>query len=245
MKQNMENIDNYFTGTMTPEEKIEFEARMIEDKDLAEDVALYLSALQAAKEESIEEKKNRFRDEYRQNSYRVARPVPKIRRLWTYISVAATVLIILLGWTFFLRSPSPQQLANNYIKKEKTLLSVNMSTVEDSFARGKDLYNAGRLSEALQIFENLTLTRPLSTDAKEFTGIIYLRLEQYDKALHYFKLLESEKGLQTNYGTFYHALTLMKRNLAGDEAEARKLLQQVVDQDLAGREIADRWLKKF
>jgi tetratricopeptide (TPR) repeat protein len=161
------------------------------------------------------------------------------------MSVAAAVLVIFFGWTLFLKAPAPQQLADRYITKELSKLPVKMGTIEDSLEKGIDVYNKGNLSGSLKIFENLTITDPSSPDAKKFTGIVYLRLNQYDKALHYFILLENQKGLQSNYGTFYHALTLMKRNLAGDEAEARKLLKQVVDEDLAGREIADEWIKKL
>jgi tetratricopeptide (TPR) repeat protein len=245
MKENMEYIDNYFTGTMTSEEKKEFEQRLSSDRDFAEDVAFYMSAMQVAREESTEEKKNRFKELYHQSNHAIARPASGVRKLWPYMSAAAAVIIVFMGWMLFFKAPSPQQLADRYITKELRDLPVKMGTLEDSLAKGTDLYNEGKLSEALQIFENLTVTRPRSNEAKEFTGIVFLRLNQYDNALRYFKLLENQKGLHSNPGIFYEALTLLKRNLPGDEAEARKLLQQVVDQDLAKSEIAEEWLKKF
>jgi len=230
---------------MSVEEKKEFEKRLADDSEFAEDVAFYLSAMQVSREESVNEKKSRFKELYRQNNETIARRVPVLRKLWPYMSAAAILLVIFLAWTFFFQSPSPQRLAGQYIEKELKELGVQMSTTKDSLELGKRLFNEGKLEEALQIFESITVSDPSSPDAKKLTGIVYLRLNQYEKALHYFKQLENQKGLFANPGLFYQALTLMKRNLPNDELEAKKLLEQVVEQDLEGKETAEEWLKKW
>jgi tetratricopeptide (TPR) repeat protein len=245
MKENMEYIDHYFVGKMSVEEKKEFEKRLADDSEFADDVAFYLSAMQVAREESVSEKKSRFKELYRQNNETMARPVSMLRKLWPYMSAAAILLVVFLAWTFFLKSPSPQQLAGQYIEKELKELGVQMSTTADSLELGKRRYNEGKLEESLQIFEGVAISDPSSPDAKKFAGIVYLRLNQYDKALHYFKQLENQKGLFANPGAFYQALTLMRRNLPNDELEAKKLLGQVVEQDLEGKETAEEWLKKW
>ena len=81
--------------------------------------------------------------------------------------------------------------------------------------------------------------------AKTYAGIVYLRLGNYDKSLQYFQQSENYSSLFSNPAIFYHALTLLKRNQPGDKQRARELLQQVVDNDIEGKKIAQRWLKKL
>ena len=79
---------------------------------------------------------------------------------------------------------------------------------------------------------------------KKYLGIVYLRLGNYQKALFYFHQFESDT-LYSNPSVFYQALTLLKRNLPGDKEKARELLQQVRDNDLEGKEFAQKWLDKW
>jgi tetratricopeptide (TPR) repeat protein len=118
-----------------------------------------------------------------------------------------------------------------------------MSANEDSLQKGKNLYNEGKLTEALQQFELLIRSDTSNTEAKKLAGVTYLRLQQYDKAIPYFEQLE-RVSLYSNSGKFYHALTLMKRNLPGDDQKARLLLQEVVENDLHEKETAKEWLDK-
>ena len=63
----LEYIDSYFKGGFSPEEARQFERSIQDDPVFAEEVAWYLSASVALKEELIEEKKNRFRELYSQS----------------------------------------------------------------------------------------------------------------------------------------------------------------------------------
>ncbi len=79
----------------------------------------------------------------------------------------------------------------------------------------------------------------------KLAGIVSLRMENYDQALGYFEWLAEQKGYYDNPGEFYQALTLMKRNLPGDEQKAKILLQDVVEKNLSGKEEAQKWLEKW
>jgi tetratricopeptide (TPR) repeat protein len=94
-------------------------------------------------------------------------------------------------------------------------------------------------------FESIIQRDSSDFSAKRYAGIVYLRLGNYDKALDHFKQLEKNTSLYSNPATFFHALTLMKRNQPGDKQQARRLLQQVIDNDLEGKETAQQWLKKW
>ncbi|MEO7490049.1 MAG: tetratricopeptide repeat protein, partial [Ferruginibacter sp.] len=124
-------------------------------------------------------------------------------------------------------------------------LPVTMGTQQDSLQTGLNLYKADKLPEALQYFEALLKNNPDNEAAKKYAGIVSLRLNNYDKALSYFKSLELNTASFSNPAKFYHALTLLKRNNTGDKSAAVLILQDVVSKDLEGKETAAGWLKKL
>ena len=63
--------------------------------------------------------------------------------------------------------------------------------------------------------------------------------------MYYFKQLETHKELYSNPALFYQAVTLMERNQPGDSANAKKLLQEVVEKGLEGKEAAQTMLNKW
>ncbi len=237
-----EYIDAFFTGALNAEEAGQFEKRIASDPAFAEEVAFYISALQAIREEQAAERENRFREIYRQTAGAEKTPV---RRLWTYIGAAALVAGIVFSLYIFMRPAPVKQLADRYIGQQLQTLGVTMASREDSMQKGLVLYNQGKFPEALQQFEQIIQSDSANFTARKYAGLACLRLRHYDKALQYFRQLENYPGLYANPALFYQALTLMERNQAGDDARAKALLKQVVDQDLEGKQTAQDWLKKW
>ena len=162
------------------------------------------------------------------------------------MTTAAAVMICLLAvWYFlFANSASPHQMAQKYIDEKFKTLPVKMSTEKDSIQEGLRLYNEGQFNASLKQFESILQRDTANYSVKNFLGIIYLRLDNYDKALQYFKQFEKDT-LYSNPSQFNQAITLLKRNLPGDKQKARELLQQVRDNDLYGKEFAEKWLDKW
>jgi len=246
MENYSDYIEAYFSGALGDDQRKEFEKRIEMNKDFAAEVAFYLSAKQILKEEAIREKKEWFRQLADQNPDLEKQPAP-IRKMWIYrlAAAAAFVGIIFLAWNLFVQQPSsPGQMAVAYINSHFDTLPVTMGTQEDHLQNGLRLYNEGQLNPAGQQFETIIQSDTSNYLAKKYAGIVYLRLGNYDKALTYFQQLE-KYSLFSNPAIFYQALTLLKRNQAGDKQQAQKLLKQVVDNDLEGKETAQQWLKKL
>jgi len=239
---NLDYIENYFTNTPGPELTREFEERIKSDPGFAEEVAFYLTAKEVSKEASGLEKKQRFKETYEKN--RVIRSVP-IKKLVYYIATAAVVAGLIFGTYTFFKPVSPQQLAGRYEKEQLQTLPVTMSGRSDSLQTGLRLYNDGKYSEALTQFENIIRSDTSNFTAKEYAGITALHLKEYDKAMSWFEQMESYKGLYSNRAQILQAVTLMERNLPGDAAKAKQLLQDIVANDLEGKEFAEEWLKKM
>ena len=139
---------------------------------------------------------------------------------------------------------STKQLADRYIAEQLQSLSIQMGK-QDSMQVAINLYNEGKLTDALRSFESIIQSDTSNIEAKEHAGVIMLRLQYYDKALDYFRQVETHSDLLINPALFYQALTLMKRNRPGDAEKAKQLLQLVVQNDLYGKEYAEKWLKKM
>jgi tetratricopeptide (TPR) repeat protein len=249
---NLEYIDSYFSGEQSAEETKKFEERVIEEPGFAEEVAFYLSAKQLAREQQTKipgANEGRFKELYTKyksdNEPGTREKFGRTRKLWTIAAAAAIITAIVLGVITWPRSSSPEQLADRYIKEHFEKMPVSMGNAKDSLQKGKDLFNDGKLNEALLQFESIIQNDSTSFEAKKFAGIVSLQIKKYDKAISYFSQLENYPDLYANPGKFYHALTLIKRNQPGDKQEAKSLLELVVRNDLEGKTTAEDWLKKW
>jgi tetratricopeptide (TPR) repeat protein len=241
--ENTDYIESYFNNELSAEEKIQFDQKIINDKNFAEEVAFYCSAKQIIKNELNAEKKERFKEIYQEKNI-TDQNTGIVRKIWAYSAAAIAVIAIVFGWYFFAKPVSTQQLADEYVKQHFQTLGVTMSSKQDSMQIGLSLYNDGRYAEALQQFEKIINTDTANFDAKKYAGIISLKLKNYDKALAYFSQIEND-SLFSNPAKMYKAITLMERNNAGDKEQAKELLQQIIQNSLDGKETAEEWIKKW
>jgi tetratricopeptide (TPR) repeat protein len=248
---NTEYIESYFTNELVPDQAREFENRIESDPVFAEEVAFYLSALTVSREIAREEKREQFKILYQENSAVSQFPVRNIsvkrplRKLIYYISAAAIVAGIVFGTYTFTNNISGQELARNYETEELQKLGVTMGGNPDKNQEGLNLYNEGKYIEALSYFETIIRSDSTSFNTIKYAGVSALKLKKYSDALNWFKKLETFNKVYSNPAIFYKALTLLDRNQPGDEAEAKQLLQQIVQNDLDGKETAQKWLKRI
>jgi len=240
-----EYIDQYFSGSMPAEEKQIFEKRIQSDESFAEDVAFYVSAMAVARESGEAERKEKLRELYEVKTEQKDGKIINLGWLKPVMSAAAVLLIFFLGWTFFLKPASVQQLADEYIKNKFSEQPVQMGKSEDSIEIALGMFNKSEFEEAGKLADKMLISNPADPDALKLTGIVSLRLGNYDKALISFQKIADQPGLFSNMGLFYKAITLMKRDRSGDRENAKQLLKKVVEQKLGGNEIAEEWLNKM
>src|ERR1700689_2661809 len=142
--ENTEYIERHFNNELSVEEKIQFEQRIIDDKDFAQEVAFYYSVHQTAKNESAIEKKKRFKEIYMQQNPS-SQKTAVIKRMRIFMAAAAAILAIVFSLYLFKKPASPQQLADEYIKQNFQTLGISMSSKQDSMQIGLRLYNNGKL----------------------------------------------------------------------------------------------------
>jgi TolA-binding protein len=252
-----DKIAQYLNGELSHEEQLDFESAMEKDEELAQLVKLYstiekemtqqeiYSVNEAALKNTLSALNAKyFLTDHAQSTHRKTALKKLNFSKWLPYAVAASV-IIAVG-LFFLIKPSPQQLANDYIAQHLSVLSLTMAgTAADTMQAGISAYNNKEYNKAKLLFTGYYNNHPESSDAKKYTGFVYLTTKQYDSALYVFNDLSNIKGLYSNPGNFLKAVTLLKRNAEGDKEGAKQLLEQVVMQQSAGSKEAAEWLKQF
>ena len=247
MEDHMQYIDDFFQGKFSPEEVKVFEEKITNDPAFAANVAFYLSAKQSARDVVDEEKKKRYRDLYSATNGQHSKDQPaKVRRMYyaSRVALVAALVAAIVVTLVNMNNDSPQKLANQYINKNYKDLSVTMGK-ETDLQRAADLYNAGKYKEALAAFQELIRQDSSSFQAVQYAGISALRIPDYDKALQYFRQLESFRAQFANPAVLLQAVTLLKRNHEGDKNQAKSLLQRVINENLDGKPTAEKMLSEW
>lgn len=257
----LELIEKYYKGRLAGGELDEFLRREKTDKNFAEKVRSYTEIMagiqyfgeQQEFAETIRGWENEIKQDTKKKSFSGsvdpslksdAKLIPINRnRIYWLGAVAASVLILIAFLTF--RNEEPQALANAYMEENFTTLSTTMGSGTNNLAAGISAFNEKDYEEAEKRFRSLSDNEDLAAESAKYLGITYLKTGQYDKAIEQFNKLILHEELYANPGKFYLAITLMKRSEGSDEAEAKKLLQEVVARELPGYKEAADWLEHY
>ena len=234
-----DHIEDYFEGRCTDAERLRFEERCAADQGFAEEVAFYVQSRQLLREELLSQKRTEWRGATQ------SRALPRLRTRYIAIATAAAAVLLLFSLYLLIKPSGPAQLAKQYIHSHYDHLSQTMSGSSDTLQLGITAYNNGSFPLALERFTAFARTHPGNADALLFTGLVYLRQMNYDKALQQFDTLAGTPALYSNPGPFLKAVTLLQRDKTGDRDTARRLLQEVVTRQLDGSPEAAAWLQKF
>ncbi len=253
----LENIDKYLHNEMSDEEQLQFELELANDAELASVFNVYRTV----------ETETRNDEKYKSNELALKGSIKKLnevyfktqvkqpgkiiqmkkRKLYKMIgAIAASIIVIVCCYfLFFTDKQNGQQLAKNYINSELIQISPKMDGAADNLQKGIDAYNSKDYTTALALFKQVANSQPQNSQAKKYTGLVYLVTNKYDKALETFDELAAMQGLYSNPGMFLKAVTLLKRDNEGDKEKAKQLLQQVVNENAEGSNEASQWLEKM
>ena len=238
----LEKIDKYFNDELSLSERQDFEIQLVKDEKLKENFSFYLNTRTAAKQLADDKRRVEF-EELRKRISKKSEDSGKIKPMIWLLGLAASVVLV-VGFWWFSRTPNltTDALADIYIQEHFENLPVKMDGNADSLQMGLRLFNEQKLSEAQIVFENILKRKNNDSEAIKYAGITALRLKKYDKAIQYFKILALQKDLFANSGKFYQAITLLRQSPL-NKKEAEILLKEVVDNDLEGKEEAQKMLK--
>jgi tetratricopeptide (TPR) repeat protein len=239
-------IESYFQHTLSADERAAFETRCETDENFAKEVAFYITTRQVLREGLLEQKVNAWKEEaIKEENTPVISMVKKTSVTRWIVYAAAACILLAVSMFLFETQNSPQRLASDYVQKNYSNLSVEMSADSDVITKGMDAYNHKNYDEALTYFIKAKQTDTANSYVKKITGLTYFQKKDYDQALKEFDTLSNMQGLQSNPGDFLKAITLLERNDAGDKDEAKKLLDKVQKEDEEGNKDAGELLNKL
>jgi TolA-binding protein len=245
MSEIIEYIDRYFKKELSESERLIFEKRCESDQAFADEVAFFISARALMEVEADMQQKKELDEIYTRQTSKKAGVVKKILPYFTI--AAAACLILFFGWQFLFKASSAKQIAQEFIEKniQNSATLMGNDNNKDSLAKGAILFYDKKYDEAERIFQSLVTQEKYGAEAIEYLGKVYLVKGKYEQALMQFEALSQDTSLRVNYGSFYKAVTLMRRDANGDVENAKKILNEVIRKGLAGSKEAKSWINKI
>ena len=256
MNTELETIENYLNGGLSAGEKARFETALRTDPAVADALSFYVLAKHTAKVGAHARRKAEL-DALRRNAVplpMVDLPTPtRVRPLWSapmrWAAAASVVLLLGIGG-YFLRgttkSPDAAQLADAYVTRNFDQLSTNMGGGSvDSLTQGIGLYNDKKFAEAEVVFQDVLTQHPDNDRALKLAGIVALRQKKYDIAIDRFHRLSQRNDLFSNPGSFLEAIALLQRNRPIDKEQAKRLLEEVINKNLEGKNEAKQFIEQL
>lgn len=181
--KHIELIESYSEGRLNPEEKMEFEKRLVNDKELRDEVDLYkeiVEAIKVAGEENLKAKLKIADQELDANALNGSSTARSKTKYW---AIAASVFFV-LGTIVLLRyfqNPSLGNLADEYYEKEKGL-PVQMSPETNALDPIMNSYKNSDYVAARNALQQLMLKNSNNDTLNFFLGVTLYELGDFKGA---------------------------------------------------------------
>jgi len=236
-----ERIEDYFESKLDEHQKKSFESDINQSPELLDEIAFYLQVKTAARQDGrdteLQEKHARWRS--------LDPPVKQSAGMLVRISIAAVLLIAVgLFWYLNTTNDNLHQQALSYVEQSNSTMPVLMGASDDQLQKATALYNKKDYPAAILFTESYLNTHPLDPEGLKIIGFSNVQLKKYDQALAAFHQITLQRNLYQNPGKFYEAMTYLCRNGSDDELKAKKLMQELIDNNQEGKSEALKWLEK-
>jgi len=239
-------IEEYLLGQLSPEELVQFQKRLSEDKDLRNAVELeriLMNQVINDGEQALREKMRNIHNEHSKIKINKSKNIiPMSKKLFPIISVAATLLILVGAFFMFQNSDTGLDQTDGlgkYLNSKDTYTQSLVSSFgtrggttpaeEEKIKKLKTIFNLigkGDYKQAKPILDSYIAEYPEDEDAKYAKAKIYLDQADYGNAIVWFmKVRKSENRELRNESEFYYGLCHFM--IVDGDTEAKKVLQGV------------------
>ncbi|MCF8369620.1 MAG: hypothetical protein K9G76_11295 [Bacteroidales bacterium] len=209
------NIEEYIDGNLSGKELKEFEQERISDPQLSEDIELSIEVNDALKDKNFIDLRQKL-DNQIQTSMSPASVLSIQRDLFKtwHLAAASFALILVVGGLWYILSNKPfstERLVTKYYKPAHPILQVRSIEInsDDAFKEAFNFYQQNDYKNALKYFN--TLENQIT--AKFYSGICYIELEQFDKAISSFEYVINDKdNLFVEQAEWYMGLIFLMNN---------------------------------
>ena len=247
-KENLEiyeAIQQYLVGTLSPEEKAAFDAKMEADPELEAEFLLHknLDALRYEREDELQDglailqqlqvgKNVMPNPEPEKVEAPTRKPAKRIvmNPIWKQLAgIAAMFLIPIFIWFLW-----PTNLYEKHVQHAKLEL-IDMGEKEDLKLKLQTAYNNKNYKVALGYCKEYLQQEPNDYDVILAKGICHLELNQFEEALIIFEQYASSEADDKIKGEWYQAMTYLKK---GGKEECKTILKKMQGRDYKEGEIA-------
>ena len=220
-----DHIDDYLMGRLEGRALKTFEQKMKVDQAFAKEVAEQKQAIEVL-EKLADAKIKSEAIKVGQQFKKTKKAKSKFSTLLPWIAVASSLLLLILVY-FSLQNESSQDLFEDYYSAYDTGFGergIN-NNQEVKLAEASRFYKQKDFKKALTIFENIEGIE--SGKLELMTGISYLEIGAYDKAIQFFiPLVEDKDPVFQYHGLWYMAMTYLK---SGAIENCKIQLQKLID----------------
>jgi len=221
-----DQIEKYLAKEMKGDELFDFEQELKKNTKLEKEVALHNEIAQAITEKDVIEFRNLVQSTLK-NKTSNTKKVFSIK--WRYISIAATILIILvIGMVvmypnLFQKKPA-EQLYITYYEPYQDLITGRSNEINDkNTGLALMYYNRQEYHKVIEQLNNVDISnKPL---LQLYAGISYLTINDVKKAHITFENISKGNNLFQIEALWYNALTYLKE---GDIKKSKLMLKEII-----------------
>ena len=255
----VDELDRYYGGQMSENEKTMFKNRILQDPELARENEVYQLLVQGIErhgEKAVESTLNAIRAKLDDEQYFSAIDQPNIApktgsrfspRGW--YAIAAALVLALAAIVFFPKNNtvSPQDAFARYYKPESVALPKILDDLErvgfadpegpsnDTLVRALKAYETQEYDNALTQLQIYLLGHPEDQLAKMYLGLTLMQKSEYGKAIAQLGPLASDDNFENKYtARWYLALSLTQVKNADSMRQAKSWLIKLADDPSSG-----------
>ena len=221
-EQDLDLIESYLEGGLSPEEKSLVESKMADSPEFAQEVDFQRKVLAQIQAERKSRMKAEMLTDFRQMKAVQAEEPVKRGVPWYWAAAAA---IVLVGAFYFVvnNQPGPEALFDDYYQAYDGVVIARGE--ETALVNGINAYKNEDYEQALEVLLNVEHTDLPEGQRQLLIGNCYMNLDQPNKALASFGRIDDQVAVNILYNRdWYIALALLK---SGDVANARQSLEQI------------------
>ena len=228
----MENLDatieQYLNGELKGQELRDFERRLQEDDALKKELALHQTIEKSMsghfrnqeKEEAVLANLQAISSEFFQGEKKIKPAAGRrpIRRIISFVAIAAAAAVILLIW-----APWQNSLYQQY-STHPVAAFTQMGTTADVLSQAEQAFNSQDYARASALLNTYLGEHPEHAEVQYFLGISYLESGEYSKADALFQSLRQGNSAYQHEGSWYLALSQVKQGKSG---QGKELLESI------------------
>ncbi len=245
-----EDLKYYFieNGHLTEEGVALYVDKFRESKlsSLPDHIILHVESCQQCKTQILEI--NSLLQKTQKGEFDIRRKAKK-KHLWTYISIAASILLLIAVAAFLFidtkKAPDPEKLFAQYFTPYPDVITTknsNINSREKFLLSGLTYYSSGNMDSALLYFQAVDKVHPDYSYAKFYEGISLLSLNMnIERSIQSFEIASVNEQLEDQC-SWYLALAFIKLK---DPPKAEDYLSKLCGSESSYKEKATKLLKQL